>query len=129
MILLLRAKHHAGEFRVRGRARVMLRLQAKGLLICMGASRFSVHTVLRKEIRRIKLHAGLGGEHLQDVYKRQQLRIAETEKYAHVTFFFNGGVEAPFEGEDRALINSPKVATYDLQPEMSAYLVADERCV
>ncbi len=59
---------------------------------------------------------------------KTQLRIAETEKYAHVTFFFNGGVEAPFEGEDRALINSPKVATYDLQPEMSAYLVADE-CV
>lgn len=55
-----------------------------------------------------------------------QLRIAETEKYAHVTFFFNGGVEAPFKNEDRALINSPKVATYDLQPEMSAYLVADE---
>ena len=59
---------------------------------------------------------------------KTQLRIAETEKYAHVTFFFNGGVEAPFKGEDRALINSPKVATYDLQPEMSAYLVADE-CV
>ncbi|WP_101910243.1 2,3-bisphosphoglycerate-independent phosphoglycerate mutase [Marasmitruncus massiliensis] len=55
-----------------------------------------------------------------------QLRIAETEKYAHVTFFFNGGVEAPYEGEDRALIPSPKVATYDLQPEMSAYLVTDE---
>ncbi len=55
-----------------------------------------------------------------------QLRIAETEKYAHVTFFFNGGVEAPFENEDRALIDSPKVATYDLQPEMSAYLVCDE---
>ena len=59
---------------------------------------------------------------------KTQLRIAETEKYAHVTSSFNGGVEAPFEGEDRALINSPKVATYDLQPEMSAYLVADE-CV
>ena len=57
-----------------------------------------------------------------------QLRIAETEKYAHVTFFFNGGVEAPYEGEDRALIASPKVATYDLKPEMSAYEVADE-CV
>ncbi len=55
-----------------------------------------------------------------------QLRIAETEKYAHVTFFFNGGVETPCEGEDRALIPSPKVATYDLQPEMSAYLVTDE---
>ena len=51
---------------------------------------------------------------------RTQLRIAETEKYAHVTFFFNGGREAPFEREDRILINSPKVATYDLQPEMSA---------
>ena len=55
-----------------------------------------------------------------------QLRIAETEKYAHVTFFFNGGVEAPNPGEDRALIPSPKVATYDLKPEMSAYEVADE---
>ena len=57
-----------------------------------------------------------------------QLRIAETEKYAHVTFFFNGGEERTFDGEDRALIASPKVATYDLQPEMSAYEVADE-CV
>lgn len=54
-----------------------------------------------------------------------QLRIAETEKYAHVTFFFNGGVEREFPGEDRVLINSPKVATYDLQPEMSAYPVCD----
>ena len=52
-----------------------------------------------------------------------QLRIAETEKYAHVTFFFNGGREKPFEGEDRILINSPKVSTYDKQPEMSAYKV------
>lgn len=55
----------------------------------------------------------------------RQLRIAETEKYAHVTFFFNGGVEAPLEGEDRVLIPSPKVATYDLQPEMSALEVTD----
>ena len=55
-----------------------------------------------------------------------QLRIAETEKYAHVTFFFNGGVEAEFPGEDRALIKSPSVATYDLKPEMSAYEVCDE---
>lgn len=54
----------------------------------------------------------------------KQLRIAETEKYAHVTFFFNGGVEAPNKNEDRILINSPKVATYDLQPEMSAPEVA-----
>ncbi len=53
----------------------------------------------------------------------KQLRIAETEKYAHVTFFFNGGVEAPNPGEDRILIPSPKVATYDLKPEMSAYEV------
>ena len=63
------------------------------------------------------------------MYKRQglrQLRIAETEKYAHVTFFFNGGVENVYDGEDRALINSPKVATYDLQPEMSAPEVTDE---
>ena len=57
---------------------------------------------------------------------KTQLRIAETEKYAHVTFFFNGGVEAPNENEDRCLIPSPKVATYDLQPEMSAYEVAEE---
>ena len=58
----------------------------------------------------------------------KQLRIAETEKYAHVTFFFNGGREAPFEGEDRILVNSPKVATYDLQPEMSAVEVTDRLC-
>ena len=55
-----------------------------------------------------------------------QLRIAETEKYAHVTFFFNGGVEAPYKNEERDLIASPKVATYDLQPEMSAYKVCDK---
>lgn len=57
---------------------------------------------------------------------KRQLRIAETEKYAHVTFFFNGGRETPFENEDRILVNSPKVATYDLQPEMSAPEVADK---
>ena len=55
-----------------------------------------------------------------------QLRIAETEKYAHVTFFFNGGIEQTFPGEDRCLIPSPQVATYDLKPEMSAYEVAEE---
>lgn len=53
-------------------------------------------------------------------HDKTQLRISETEKYAHVTFFYNGGVEEPFKGEDRILINSPKVATYDLQPEMSS---------
>lgn len=57
-----------------------------------------------------------------------QLRIAETEKYAHVTFFFNGGREVMFDGEDRTLVNSPKVATYDLQPEMSANEVCDKVC-
>lgn len=55
-----------------------------------------------------------------------QLRIAETEKYAHVTFFFNGGVEKVYEGEDRILVKSPSVATYDLQPEMSAYKVTEK---
>ncbi len=65
------------------------------------------------------------GEYLS-IKGKKQLRIAETEKYAHVTFFFNGGVEKVSEGEDRALINSPKVATYDLQPEMSAYEVTDK---
>ncbi len=65
------------------------------------------------------------GEYLAKMGKTQ-LRIAETEKYAHVTFFFNGGVEAPNEGEQRDLIPSPKVATYDLQPEMSAYLVTEK---
>ncbi|CZT56053.1 2,3-bisphosphoglycerate-independent phosphoglycerate mutase [Eubacteriaceae bacterium CHKCI005] len=67
------------------------------------------------------------GEYLSDLGKTQ-LRIAETEKYAHVTFFFNGGVEKQYEGEDRVLIPSPKVATYDLQPEMSAYEVCDAVC-
>ncbi len=56
----------------------------------------------------------------------KQLRIAETEKYAHVTFFFNGGREEPFDGEDRCMIPSPKVATYDLKPEMSAYELTEE---
>jgi 2,3-bisphosphoglycerate-independent phosphoglycerate mutase len=56
----------------------------------------------------------------------KQLHTAETEKYAHVTFFFNGGREEPYEGEDRILVPSPKVATYDLQPEMSAYKVKDK---
>jgi 2,3-bisphosphoglycerate-independent phosphoglycerate mutase len=56
----------------------------------------------------------------------KQLHMAETEKYAHVTFFFNGGREAPYTGEDRILVPSPKVATYDLKPEMSAYEVKDK---
>ena len=65
------------------------------------------------------------GEYLSNNGK-EQLRAAETEKYAHVTFFFNGGKEEPYKGEDRILIPSPKVATYDLQPEMSAYDLLDK---
>ncbi|MGN0508137.1 MAG: 2,3-bisphosphoglycerate-independent phosphoglycerate mutase [Ruminococcus sp.] len=65
------------------------------------------------------------GEYISDK-GMAQLRIAETEKYAHVTFFFNGGVEKQYPGEDRILIKSPSVATYDLQPEMSAYEVTDK---
>ena len=64
------------------------------------------------------------GEYVSALGKTQ-LRIAETEKYAHVTFFFNGGIEEPYKGEERILVPSPKVATYDLQPEMSAYEVTD----
>ena len=75
---------------------------------------------------RIKVVNGLG-EYLSNM-GMTQLRIAETEKYAHVTFFFNGGVELQYPGEDRVLVASPKVATYDLQPEMSAYEVCD-KCV
>ena len=67
------------------------------------------------------------GEYLSSLGKTQ-LRIAETEKYAHVTFFFNGGVEKQYEGEDRILVKSPTVPTYDLQPHMSAYEVT-EKCV
>ncbi len=77
-----------------------------------------LHILFDKEIVTDTL-----GETLSKAGKHQ-LRIAETEKYAHVTFFFNGGRETPFENEDRILVNSPKVATYDLQPEMSAPEVA-----
>ena len=79
------------------------------------------------------LHILFGKEHVQHTLGevvakagKRQLRIAETEKYAHVTFFFNGGREEPFENEDRILVASPKVATYDLQPEMSAPEVAEK---
>lgn len=65
------------------------------------------------------------GEYLSNLGLSQG-RVAETEKYAHVTFFFNGGIETPFKNEERVLVNSPKVATYDLQPEMSAYEVTDK---
>ncbi len=65
------------------------------------------------------------GEYISGLGLRQ-LRIAETEKYAHVTYFFNGGVENPYPGEERVLVPSPKVATYDLKPEMSAYALTDK---
>ena len=80
----------------------------------------SVHVLFPKENVMDTL-----GEYLSRLGKRQ-LHTAETEKYAHVTFFFNGGREQPYEGEDRILVASPKVATYDLQPEMSAYIVKDK---
>lgn len=73
---------------------------------------------------KVQLHNTFG-EYLA-AHKMTQARIAETEKYAHVTFFFNGGVEEPNEGEDRILVKSPKVATYDLQPEMSAPQVCEK---
>ena len=72
---------------------------------------------------KVEIHNTFGEFLAQNGLK--QLRTAETEKYAHVTFFFNGGVEEPNKGEDRKLVKSPKVATYDLQPEMSAYEVCD----
>jgi len=80
----------------------------------------NVHIAFEPE----KTPAHMFAEYLAKSSKKQ-LRIAETEKYAHVTFFFNSGVEEPFEGEDRILIPSPKVATYDLKPSMSAYEVTD----
>ena len=84
------------------------------------ASFTSVHILFDKENVENTL-----GEYLSSLNK-QQLHIAETEKYAHVTFFFNGGRETPYEGEERILVASPKVATYDLKPEMSAYEVKDK---
>lgn len=81
---------------------------------------FRAHVAFPPESLKNILAEVLAGRHLR------QLRIAETEKYAHVTFFFNGGVEVPVTGEDRILIPSPGVATYDMQPEMSAFLVTDE---
>lgn len=85
-------------------------------------------TIPNKEIafHKVELHNTFG-EFLAKNGKTQA-RIAETEKYAHVTFFFNGGVEEPNPGEERILVKSPKVATYDLQPEMSAYEVCDRLC-
>lgn len=86
------------------------------------ASFKGVHVLFEKELVDQTL-----GETISNAGLRQ-LRIAETEKYAHVTFFFNGGREEPYKDEDRILVASPKVATYDLQPEMSAVEVADKLC-
>ena len=85
-------------------------------------------TIPNKEVafKKVELKNTFG-EYLA-AHGMKQARIAETEKYAHVTFFFNGGVEEPNEGEDRILVKSPKVATYDLQPEMSAPEVCDKLC-
>ncbi|MBO7055072.1 MAG: 2,3-bisphosphoglycerate-independent phosphoglycerate mutase [Bacteroidales bacterium] len=84
------------------------------------ASFTGVHILFDKENVQNTL-----GEYVANLGKKQ-LHIAETEKYAHVTFFFNGGRETPYENEDRILVPSPKVATYDLKPEMSAYEVKDK---
>jgi len=80
---------------------------------------FTLPTVIQPESMANILANVMGQTHLRN------LRVAETEKYAHVTYFFNGGVEQPFPGEDRVLVPSPKVATYDLKPEMSAQGIAD----
>ncbi len=85
-------------------------------------------TIPNKQVafHKVELHNTFG-EYLA-AHGKTQARIAETEKYAHVTFFFNGGVEEPNPGEERILVKSPKVATYDLQPEMSAFEVCDKLC-
>lgn len=85
-------------------------------------------TIPNKEIafKKVELHNTFG--QFLAANGKTQARIAETEKYAHVTFFFNGGVEEPNKGEERILVKSPKVATYDLQPEMSAPQVCDKLC-
>ena len=84
------------------------------MLICLSGNKiFKIEVAARTQIDLF----------LSSKNNLKQLRIAETEKYAHVTFFFNGGVEEPFVGEDRILIPSPRIGSYDLQPEMSALLV------
>ena len=80
---------------------------------------FSLPVVIPPESMANILANVMGGMNMRN------LRVAETEKYAHVTYFFNGGVEQPFPGEERVMVQSPKVATYDLKPEMSAAGIAD----
>ena len=92
---------------------------------CVGMAEYSVdHNRFMKTIFAPEQLKNIYGEVVSE-HGMTQLRIAETEKYAHVTFFFNGGEERMFKGEERILINSPKVATYDLKPEMSVYEVTD----
>lgn len=92
---------------------------------CVGMAEYSVdHNRFMKTIFAPEVLHNIYGEVVAN-HGMTQLRIAETEKYAHVTFFFNGGEERLFKGEERILINSPKVATYDLKPEMSVYEVTD----
>lgn len=92
---------------------------------CVGMAEYSVdHNRFMKTIFAPEQLKNIYGE-VVSAHGMTQLRIAETEKYAHVTFFFNGGEERLFKGEERILINSPKVATYDLKPEMSVYEVTD----
>ena len=92
---------------------------------------FVTMTQYDKTIEKVKVaylpqsYTNTLGEYISSLGKKQ-LRMAETEKYAHVTFFFNGGIETPNPGEDRVMIPSPKVATYDLKPEMSAYDLTEE---
>jgi len=97
-------------------------------------SNLSIYLVtLTQYDEKLKVHVAFSPVKLKNILPEvlsrkglKQLRIAETEKYAHVTFFFNGGEEKPFEGEDRILIHSPKVPTYDLKPEMSAFEVTEK---
>ena len=97
-------------------------------------SNLSIYLVtLTQYDEKLKVHVAFSPVKLKNILPEvlsrkglKQLRIAETEKYAHVTFFFNGGEEKPFEGEDRVLIHSPKVPTYDLKPEMSAFEVTEK---
>lgn len=94
--------------------------------ISVGMTEYSVdHKRFMQTIFEPEALTNIYGEIIAN-HNMTQLRIAETEKYAHVTFFFNGGEERMFKGEDRILVNSPKVATYDLKPEMSIYEVTDK---
>ena len=102
-------------------------MSADGRTDMVDQKAFIAETVF-DEISNIPVsYTHLFGEYLA-AHGMTQARIAETEKYAHVTFFFNGGVEEPNVGEDRILVKSPKVATYDLQPEMSAPEVCEKLC-